>query len=124
LAADAKNYTLVHSMKNTQHQRDLDGCPNYVRAWCRKAEVGTMQRGYRDVGYLLAPDVLDFRPHQTTRGEWRNTVTRLQEVCLSGNAQEVLAWCRESYPGLLRVIPRNRHGEFVAGVIEGVWGGR
>ncbi len=108
-------------MKNFSHQRDLDGCPNYVRAWCRKAEVGTIQRGYRDVGYLLAPHIRDCQPLKATGVAWQNAVSRLQEFCLSGNAQEVLAWCREAYPGLLKTIPRSQHGEFVAGIIEGVW---
>lgn len=30
-------------------------------------------------------------------------------------------WCREAYPGLLKTIPRSQHGEFGAGMIEGVW---
>ena len=108
-------------MTNLMHQRELDGCPNYVRAWCRKAEVGTMQRGYRDVGYLLAPHVGEFRPHKAAAATWQHAVSRLQGFCLSGNADQVLAWCREIYPGLLKTIPFSQHGEFVAGLIDGVW---
>lgn len=80
-----------------------------------------MERGYRDVGYLLAPHVLDFRPSTVTGDVWRDAVSRLQEFCLSGNALAVMEWCREAYPSLLAIIPRHRHGDFVAGVIEGVW---
>lgn len=108
-------------MTNFFHQRDLDGCPNYVRAWCRKAEVGTMQRGYRDVGYLMAPHVGHFRPHKTAAATWQGAVSRLYELCFSGTAEDVLVWCRERYPALLKTIPRAQHGEFVAGIIEGVW---
>lgn len=80
-----------------------------------------MQRGYRDVGYLLAPHVLDFKPSPATRSEWEEAVCRLQEFCLSGNAVAVVGWCREKYPGLLAIIPRDRHSDFVAGMIESVW---
>ena len=79
-----------------------------------------MQRGYRDVGYLLAPHVGDFRPTAVTSGVWGEAVSRLQEFCLSGNAVAVMDWCREAYPSLLALIPRPRHGDFVAGVIEGL----
>ena len=108
-------------MTNFMHQRDLDGCPNYVRAWCRKAEVGTVQRGYRDVGYLLAPHVGEFRPPTVARRVWGDAVCRLREFCQIGNAVAVMDWCRTRYPGLLAIIPQERQGEFVAGVIEGVW---
>lgn len=79
-----------------------------------------MQRGYRDVGYLLAPHVHEFRPPKATGVAWHNLVSRLQECCLSENAQEVLRWCGEAYPGLLTIIPRSQHGDFVAGMIEGL----
>jgi hypothetical protein len=108
-------------MKNFSHQREPDGYPNYVRAWSRKAEVGTMQRGYRDVCYLLAPHVGNFRRHKTAAAAWQHAVSRFREFCLSGNAQEVLVWCRETYPGVLKAIPRTRHVEFVAGMIERAW---
>lgn len=126
LVGVAKECTLVHlpienAMAGTMHRRDLDGCPNYVRGWVRKADVNTMQRGYRDVGYLLAPHVLDFRPPTFTRSVWRDAVARLRDACCSGNALAVMGWCREAYPSLLSLIPRQRHADFVAGMIERVW---
>lgn len=80
-----------------------------------------MQRGFSDVGYLFVPHVCDFQPPKATGVARQHTVWRIQEFCLSGNAQEVLAWCREAYPGLLKTIPRSQHGGVVAGMIEGAW---
>ena len=80
-----------------------------------------MHRGFQDVGYLMAPHVRDFRPTSVARGAWGEAVCRLHEFCLSGNAVAVMDWCRTKCPGLLAIIPRERHSEFVAGVIEGVW---
>ena len=101
--------------------RNPDGIPGYVFCWCCKANARTMQRGYRDVGYLMAPHLRDFRPPTVARSVWGDTVCRLREFCLTGNAVAVMDWCRTRYPGLLAIIPQERQGEFVAGVIEGVW---
>lgn len=112
-------YTLVHiPMKAFMHQRDFDGCPNYVRAWVCKAGKGTLQRGYRDVGYLLAPHVSDFQPPVFTASRWRQAVSRLHELCIAGEGAGVLAWCREAYPSLVQLVPESSRGEFAAGLVE------
>jgi len=77
-----------------------------------------MQRGYRDVGYLLAERIAEFRPAQFNARLWRRLVT-----CLSGHVRRnekaaVGAWFKAHYPALMHLIPDRRHREFVAGFIE------
>ena len=55
----------------------VNGFPSYVRGWCCMAKSGSMQRGYRDVGYLLAIRVAEFRPVQFNARLWRRLVTGL-----------------------------------------------
>lgn len=106
------------TMKSVLHQRDLDGCPNYVRAWCCKAAEKTMQRGYRDVGYLLAPHVLDFQPPAFTAPRWGMAVSRLRDLCVAGDGTGVMEWCTRAYPSLVQIVPEKSRKEFVAGMME------
>ncbi len=55
---------MSRSAATRTHQARLppEGFPGHVRGWCVKAGEGTMKQGYRDVGYLFAPHVHDFRP--------------------------------------------------------------
>ncbi len=50
------------------------GVPAYVKGWCCKAREGTMRQGFKDVGYLLVPHVLTFRPTMVSRRVWREEV--------------------------------------------------
>lgn len=77
-----------------------------------------MQRGYRDVGYLLAERIAEFRPAQFNARLWQRLVT-----CLSGHVRRnekaaVGAWFKAHYPALMHLIPDRRHREFVVGFIE------
>ena len=95
-----------------------DGFPSYVRGWCCMAKSGTMQRGYRDVGYLLAVRLREFRPALFSIRLWRQQVVFLEEHVERNERGAVRAWFKTYYPALMHMIPARRHGEFVAGFIE------
>jgi hypothetical protein len=95
-----------------------DGFPGYVRGWCCMAKAKTMQRGYRDVGYLLATRVRAFRPAQFDARSWRKRVTCLEEQVGRDERGAIRMWFMTHYPALMHLIPERRHREFVAGFIE------
>jgi hypothetical protein len=92
--------------------------PAYVKSWCCKAREGTMQQGFSDVGYLLAPHVRSFRPAIISHRVWRQLVRVLAEQVESRNHPGVRRWFQTHYPLLMTLIPRRRHREFAQGVIE------
>ena len=95
-----------------------DGFPGYVRGWCCKASEGSMQQGYRDVGYLLAPRLKVCRPVWCRIPEWRERLGVLRSHVLQGKAAHISRWCWESYPRLMELIPKPRRRSFVAGLAE------
>lgn len=82
------------------------------------AKAKTMQRGYRDVGYLLAARLPEFRPAQHSVTKWRQLVARLDECLETQNTAAVQAWFNKHYSALMHIIPERSHQEFVSGVIE------
>ena len=96
----------------------LGGCPGYVQGWCCKARDRTLARGYRDVGYLLAPKLRRFRPPHVAPPTWSSLVRRLRGFLESGDEPAALAWFATAYPRLMAVIPKDEHREFLAGVRE------
>ena len=95
-----------------------DGLPGYVRGWCYMAKNRTMQRGYRDVGYLMAVRVEEFRPAQFTTRLWRREVALLNQHVEQNDRAAIRMWFQNHYPALMHLIPERRHREFVAGFIE------
>jgi hypothetical protein len=95
-----------------------DGFPGYVRGWCCMAESGTMQRGYRDVGYLIAVRLHEFRPAQISIRLWQQQVMFLEEHVERNERGAIRAWFKTYYPALIHMIPVRRLGEFAAGLIE------
>ena len=101
------------------HSRTLlDGCPGYVRGWCCKARDHTLQRGYRDVGYLLAAKLGAFRPERFRPRVWARHVRRLRSLLQASDDAAAAAWFAEMYPRLMAVIPVGERPHFVAGVRE------
>lgn len=82
------------------------------------AKAKTMQRGYRDVGYLSAVRVGAFRPARFNAGSWRERVACLGEHVSHGEAEAIRIWFKTHYPALMHLIPERRQLEFVAGFIE------
>jgi hypothetical protein len=82
------------------------------------AKSGSMQRGYRDVGYLLAVRVGEFRPSQFNARLWRRLVMCLFEYVRRNQKTAIREWFRSHYPALMHLIPDRRHREFIAGFIE------
>lgn len=82
------------------------------------AKSGSMQRGYRDVGYLLAVRVGEFRPSQFNARAWRRLMLELSGHVRRNEKAAVGVWFKEHYPALMHLIPDRRHREFVAGFIE------
>lgn len=99
-----------------------DGVPGYVFGWCCKAEAQTMQRGYRDVGYLLLQRARNFRPPQITEHVWQERLVDLLDLCRANHAAHVWEWCLWNFPTLAQRVPRERRDDFVAGMVERVWG--
>lgn len=100
----------------------LDGCPGYVRGWCCKAGERSLARGYRDVGYLLAPRLRRFRPSGVSAPEWSTHVGRLRGLLLRGEDLAAVRWLTGAYPRLMALIPDTRRAEVVAGLRERVSG--
>lgn len=96
----------------------LGGCPAYVKGWCCKARDQTLQRGYRDVGYLLAPKLKVFRPERFAPRAWARQLGRLRSLLRAADEAAALGWFAEIYPQLLAVIPVGDRPQFVAGLRE------
>ena len=79
-----------------------------------------MQRGYRDVGYLLAPNVKAFRPAHIGVRSWFKQVAVLGEHIEANDKVAVKSWVREHYPALIQLLPERRRGEFISGLVERV----
>ena len=95
-----------------------DGFPGYVRGWVCKARNKSMQRGYRDVGYLLYWKLRLFRPAHIEVRSWFRHVENLGKQVVANNRSAIHGWFQENYPALMHLIPERRHREFVAGVVE------
>lgn len=100
---------------------ERDGLPGYVFGWCCKAEAKTMQRGYRDVGYLLIQRSRNFRPSNMPKSVWQERLRTLVASCRGNDAKHVWAWCMNHYPTLACRIPKEQRNDFVAGMVERVW---
>lgn len=82
------------------------------------AKEKTMQRGYRDVGYLLAPRVKQFRPAHISVRSWFKQVAVLGEHIEANDKTAVKNWIREHYPALIQLVPERRRSELVLGLLE------
>ena len=82
------------------------------------AKSGTMQRGYRDVGYLFAVHVPVFRPASFPVRSWRRRLRGLDEHIRREENAAIKCWFKAHYPALMHLIPVRRHREFVAGFVE------
>ncbi len=96
----------------------VDGFPGYVRGWVCKARDKSMQRGYRDVGYLLYWKLRVFRPVHVGVRQWFRRVGNLRDYVLANDRLSAQGWFRENYPALMNLIPESRHREFIAGLVE------
>lgn len=83
------------------------------------AKAKTMQRGYRDVGYLLAPRLRAFRPSRFSVRDWRRLIAELNQQIEAEERAAIRTWFRTYYPALMHLIPGRRQREFIDGVVEG-----
>jgi hypothetical protein len=95
-----------------------DRYPPFVRGWLCLARSGRMQRGYRDVGYLLARRLRRLRPRWLGRRAWRYHLETLRECLARRDADLAMQWFSATYPGLVGLIPTEARPDFVAGVEE------
>ena len=95
-----------------------DGFPNYVRGWVCMAKDNSMQRGYRDVGYLLAPRIREFRPAHIGVRCWFKQVTTLGQHIASNDKTAVGAWMRQHYPVLMQIVPARKQRAVIVGLME------
>ena len=82
-----------------------------------------MQRGYRDVGYLLAGRLRGFRPAWLDACRWRGHLDTLLQSLAGRHERHVWDWLAITYPGLARLVPVDQRQHFVAGMRERVCGG-
>lgn len=101
-----------------RHLVSADGFPSYVRGWVCKARDKSMQRGYRDVGWLFAGRVRQFRPAHIPVRSWFRRARDLVHCVETNDRHAIQGWFREHYPALMHLIPEGRHRGFVAGVME------
>lgn len=92
--------------------------PGFVRGWCCKAGAGTLQRGFEDVGYLVATHLRALRPAAVPPRSWRRQVRLLEEHVAAGNQSAVQRWFHAHCPPLMRLIPRRRQRDFARGFIQ------
>ena len=78
----------------------------------------SMQRGYRDVGYLLYWKLRLFRPAHIEVRSWFRHIENLGKQVVANNRSAIQGWFQENYPALMHLIPERRHREFVAGLME------
>jgi hypothetical protein len=97
-------------------ERGVDGYPPYVRGWFCLAESGTMQRGYRDVGYLLAAKLCHFRPRWMSVRAWRYHLHTLASTLEQCDERAAMWWFAATYPGLVTLLPLHDQSEFCSGV--------
>jgi len=83
-----------------------------------KARDKSMQRGYRDVGYLLYWKLRLFRPAHASLRLWSQQVDTLAALVLANDRYAIQGWCCENYPALMLLIPERRQREFIAGLVE------
>lgn len=95
-----------------------EGYPPYVRGWFCMAREGTMQRGYRDVGYLLSRRLRQFRPAAVGARAWRYHIDTLRQILALTDQRTAEHWLTATYPGLAALIPAQARGEFIAGMRE------
>jgi len=82
------------------------------------AKDKSMQRGYRDVGYLLAPRVKEFRPAHISVRSWLRQVRELAEHIHANDRAAVGGWVKKHYPALMQLVPQRRRKELVLGLVE------
>jgi hypothetical protein len=104
--------------RHGENRVTADGFPGYVRGWCCMAKHKSMQRGYRDVGYLLVARLRAFRPARCGVRAWRRQLALLDEHLKRNEKGAIRQWFRTHYPALMNLIPARRHGELIAGLIE------
>lgn len=95
-----------------------DGFPSYVRGWVCMAKDNSMQRGYRDVGYLLAPRIREFRPAHIGVRSWFQKVAALGQHIESNDKAAVGAWMQQHYPVLMQIVPVRRQRAVIVGLME------
>ncbi len=108
----------VGTARPCRQELQNEGLPSFVAGWCSLAHDRSLQRGYRDVGYLLASRITGFRPANLTSSQWRTTVAVLRSQVHGKNRPAVRQWCLENYPSLMALIPARQHSSFLAGLVE------
>jgi len=106
------------SLQFSSCKRCPDGYPPYVLGWFGKARTGTMQRGYRDVGYLLSHRLRRFHPRWLSREAWRYHIETLRESLVRRDERGAFLWFAVTYPGLVSLVPVGARRQFVAGLRE------
>jgi hypothetical protein len=96
----------------------VDGYPPYVRGWFRLAQAGSMQRGYRDVGYLLGQKLRQFRPSWLGVEAWGSHLNTLWGILERQDQRTGMAWLASTYPGLVDLLPAEEQQGFFAGMNE------
>jgi hypothetical protein len=94
------------------------GYPAYVRGWVCMARDGSMQRGYRDVGYLFAMKLREFRPDWFSGRAWRYHLRTLWASLETCDDRAATWWFAATYPNLVALIPTRQQAHFMAGVRE------
>lgn len=109
-------FRAMHVRRFSSSRPGVEGYPPCVRGWFCLARSGRMQRGYRDVGYLLARRLRRFRPSWLDRDAWRLHLETLRESLMQQDDAPAMHWLAATYPGLVALIPADERREFVAGM--------
>ena len=94
------------------------GVPGQFRGWCDTASQGRKSDGHRWVGRQFGRKLLQYVPHDLSDDEWLTLVHRMEMKFLLEDTdwQGLGEWLRRHFPLMMRLIPRDRFEDFLAGL--------
>ncbi len=104
------------------------GFPSYFAARCQEAARGG-SGGYAAAGYCLANHIADEQPRDLDDEEWEQEQANLHQLVFPTDPrspnrpaphlrddEEVLFWFLDTYPKMMKLVPRRRHTQFLQGI--------
>jgi len=107
----------------TRIEGQHSGVPTFFRACCLEASEGR-QFTYAHPGYHLALHLHSQQPYDLAEEEWTKEIEYLCRLLDSDDVEGAWNWFCEHFPKCMKLVPKRRLGQFVAGVSEAYADGR